>query len=91
MHGRDIVAVVELIFYIPTAFLAAFVCFKHGFARASGFLFTLILCIVRIAGAICQLVSRTDHSTGLFEAIVIFDALGLSQLLMATLGMLNRL
>lgn len=90
MHGRDIVAIVELIFYIPTAFLAAFVCFKHGFAKSSGFIFTLLLCVVRIAGAVCQLVSRTNQSTGLFEAIVVFDALGLSQLLMATLGMLNR-
>lgn len=91
MQGRDIIAIVELIFYIPTLVLGAIVCFKHGFRRSSGFIFTTLLCVVRIAGAICQLISRTDHSTGLFEAIAIFDSLGLSQLLMATLGLLNRL
>jgi hypothetical protein len=49
------------------------------------------VCIVRIAGAICQLLTYSNSSTGLLEATLIIDAIGLSPLLLATLGMLSRL
>lgn len=91
MHSRDIVSVVELIFFIPTAILALITCFRHGFNRSSGWIYTLILCVVRIAGAICQFLSHNNHSTNLIEATIIIDSIGLSPLLLATLGMLSRL
>lgn len=91
MHSRDIVSLVELIFYIPTAILAIIVCSRHGFNRSTGWIYTLILCIVRIAGAICQFVSHSNHSDGVIEATIIIDSIGLSPLLLATLGMLSRL
>ncbi|KAH7074522.1 hypothetical protein BKA63DRAFT_603434 [Paraphoma chrysanthemicola] len=90
VHGRDVVAGVELAFYIPTALLSIAICARHGFHRSSGWIYTLILCIVRIAGAICQFVSHTDHSSGLIKTAIIIDSIGLSPLLFATLGMLSR-
>lgn len=90
-HARDYVSLIELIFYIPTGLLAIGVCTRHGFRRSSGWIYTLILCTVRIAGAICQFLSHTDHSSGLVEATTIFALIGLAPLLMATLGLLSRL
>ncbi|KAH7386926.1 hypothetical protein DE146DRAFT_702011 [Phaeosphaeria sp. MPI-PUGE-AT-0046c] len=87
MHARDIVAAVELIFYIPTAILAVIVCLSHGFNRSSGWIYTLILCTVRIAGAVCQFIKSSD----LVETKIIIDSIGLSPLLLATLGLLSRL
>lgn len=91
MHARDIVAAIELAVYIPAAILAVTICVRHGFNRSSGWIYTLILCIVRIAGAVCQFLSRQDHSNGLIEARIIIDSIGLSPLLLATLGLLSRL
>lgn len=91
MHEQDVVAAVELAFYIPTTILAIFVCARHGFNRSSGWIYTLILCIVRVVGAIIQLQSRHNPSNGLIEAKIIVDSIGISPLLLATLGLLSRL
>lgn len=90
-HAREWVSVVELVFYIPTLILALIVCSRHGFRRSSGWVYTLVLCIVRIVGAICQLVSYHDHSSGVITATAVIDSIGLSPLLLATLGVLSRL
>ncbi|KAF2032367.1 hypothetical protein EK21DRAFT_110042 [Setomelanomma holmii] len=90
VHARDVVAGVELAFYIPTSILAIIICVRHGFHRSSGWIFTLILCTVRIAGAICQFISHNNQSTGLITATIIIDSIGLSPLLLATLGILSR-
>ncbi|EHK22139.1 uncharacterized protein TRIVIDRAFT_221423 [Trichoderma virens Gv29-8] len=84
------VSIVELIVYIPALVTAIIVTSRHGFHRASGWIYTVILCVVRIAGAICQLLSYTDHSDGLLKATLIIDSIGLSPLLLATLGVLSR-
>jgi hypothetical protein len=91
MHARDIVAAIELAVYIPAAILAVIICVQHGFNRSSGWVYTLILCIVRTAGASCQFLSRQNHSNGLIEAKIIIESIGLSPLLLATLGLLSRL
>jgi hypothetical protein len=91
MHARDVVAAVELAVYVPAAILAVIVCVRHGFNRSSGWVYTLILCIIRIAGASCQFLSRQNHSNDLIEAKIIIESIGLSPLLLATLGLLSRL
>ncbi|KAK5996315.1 hypothetical protein PT974_03070 [Cladobotryum mycophilum] len=84
------VSIAELVVYIPCLMLAGLICFRHGVHRASGWIYTLMLCLVRIIGAICQLLTYSNHSSGLFEATLILDSVGLSPLLLATLGMLSR-
>lgn len=89
-HARDSIAAIELIYYIPFTFLSIFVCYRHGFNRSSGWIYTLILCIVRIVGGICQFVSHNNQSASLVQTILILDSVGLSPLLLATLGLLSR-
>ncbi|KAK3938954.1 hypothetical protein QBC46DRAFT_291396 [Diplogelasinospora grovesii] len=91
LDSRGIVSVVELIVYIPAIITAFVLCSRHGFHRSSGWIYTLILCLVRIVGSICELVSINNPSTGLLQATLIIDSIGLSPLLFATLGLLSRL
>jgi hypothetical protein len=84
------VSIAELIVYLPAIVVSAIVCKRHGFSRSSGWLFTLILCLVRIVGACCQLATYKSESIGLLEAVVIIDSIGISPLLLATLGLLSR-
>lgn len=90
IHGEGYVSIVELIVYIPSLILAIILCCRHGFTRASGWVYTVVLCIARIAGAICQLLTYSNDSTSLLQATLIIDSIGLSPLLLATLGMLSR-
>ncbi|UNI15408.1 hypothetical protein JDV02_001943 [Purpureocillium takamizusanense] len=91
LGDRGYLSIAELIVYVPASVFAFTVCSRHGWHRASGWLYTLILCVVRITGAICQLVTYSDDSEGLLRATLIIDSIGLSPLLFATLGMLSRL
>jgi len=84
------VSVFELLIYFPSLVVAAIVCSRHGFGRSSGWIFTLILCLVRIVGACCQLATYSSLTKGLLEAVVILDSIGISPLLLATLGLLSR-
>src|ERR1700759_4535689 len=89
--SRGWVSVVELVVFIPSLIVSLIICSRHGFHRSSGWIYTLILCIVRIAGAISQLLTYHDTSTSLLKTTLIIDSIGLSPLLLATLGMLSRL
>lgn len=89
--SRGWVSVAELVVFIPSLLVAILICSRHGFSRSSGWLYTILLCAVRIIGAICQLLTYHDHSTGLITATVTIDSIGLSPLLFATLGLMSRL
>jgi hypothetical protein len=90
LDSRGILSVVELIFYIPCFFGAIYICSRHGFTRSSGWIYTLILCFVRIVGAACYLAVLANPSANLLTATLILEFIGLSPLLFATLGLLSR-
>ena len=89
-NARGGISILELFIYFPATVAAVFVCIRHGFGRSSGWIFTLILCLVRIIGACCQLATYKNQSQGLEEATLILDFVGLSPLLLATVGLLSR-
>lgn len=88
--ASTVIAIISLIFYVPTLLLALYICTKHTFTRSSGWLYTLILCIIRIISSILQIVSYTNPSKGLLQTAIILDSVGISPLLLATLGILSR-
>ena len=90
LNARGGVSIAELVVYFPSLLLAFIVCQRHGFHRASGWVFTLILCLIRIIGACCQLATYNNQSSGLLEATFILQFVGISPLLYATLGLISR-
>ncbi|KAI1117350.1 hypothetical protein F5Y14DRAFT_448287 [Nemania sp. NC0429] len=89
--ANGIVSIVELIVYIPALIAAIIVCSRHGIHRSSGWIYTVILCVVRIAGAICQLLAINNPTdVSLLKATIIIDSIGISPLLLATLGVVSR-
>jgi hypothetical protein len=89
-NSRGGVSILELFIYFPSLIVAFIICSRHGFNRSSGWIFTLILCLIRIIGACCQLATYHDQSSGLLETAFILDSVGISPLLLATLGLLSR-
>jgi low temperature requirement protein LtrA len=87
----DGIAVAEEAFYASALLLSLYVTFKHGFSKGSGWVFLTIFCIIRIVGSAAQLatINKTDPQTA--ETIALVCAvLGLSPLVLSTLGILAR-
>ena len=91
LDARGYVSIVELALYGPFFLAALVVCYRHGFKRTSGWIFLLILCLIRLIGAACDVATYDSPSLGLYEAVAILDSVGISPLLLATLGVLSRL
>ncbi|KAG6357864.1 hypothetical protein INS49_013745 [Diaporthe citri] len=91
LDSRGGVSIAELVSYSPLLVAAALLCQRHGFERPSGWVFILILCIIRITGSACNMVTYRAQSTSLYQAVFILDSVGISPLLFATLGLLTRI
>ena len=89
---EEVIAIVELCIYIPIFPLALIVIFRHGWKKQLGWIYLAIFCLVRIAGAGFKIASvkYPDNSTDL-EWSAILQSVGLSPLLMATMGLLKRM
>ncbi|MCJ1287234.1 hypothetical protein MMC26_006582 [Xylographa opegraphella] len=90
MDPREGLSIANIVFYIPCLFIAGWVSFLHGFGRQSGWIFMVILALVRIVGSICQIVSESSPSESIDEAWIILSSVGLSPLILAMLGLLAR-
>lgn len=90
LDDRGIVAVIEIVVYVPLALLSIGLLFKYGFKR-EGWLYLLILAIVRIAGGVTHILAanQANPSATLETVVNILEMTGLSPLLIATVGFLT--
>ena len=87
---RNGISILELIVYIPSLFLAAFLVFRHSLPRNSGFFFLAVFALIRIAGAACDLATISNFSIGLYVASAICSSIGLTPILLTCSGLLSR-
>ncbi|KAJ5226319.1 hypothetical protein N7468_007544 [Penicillium chermesinum] len=87
-HG---ISILQEVVYVPALCTAAFLVYRHGLRKNSGFLFLVIFALARIIGASCDLATINDPSnTNLFTAAAICSSIGLSPLMLACSGLLSR-
>ena len=89
-QGR--LAIAEIVFYIPAGSLAIFVSLRHGFGRALGWSYLVILALVRIVGNAITIYSETasNPSQGIITTGIILASVGLSPLLNALVAFVKR-
>ena len=87
---RDGVSILKLVIYTPYLFASIYVCFRMGFMKGSGWIYLSIFCLLRIIGASAQLASISSHSTTPYTIAAICDAVGLTPLFLASLGLISR-
>jgi len=77
-----------MVFYAPIALLALALTIRHGFKREAGWIFLLTFSIIRIVGGAMMVAaqSQTPPSIDLYTGAVILESVGLSPLLLATMG-----
>lgn len=91
VNTAEVIAYVEVCVYAPIFILTAIVVIRHGFHRQLGWIFLALFCAIRIAGAVFKIesvhnpTSKTD-----IEWAAILQSVGLSPLLLASLGLLKR-
>ena len=89
---RGGVSIGELVVYSPALLIAIYLSIRHGFGRSAGWMFLIIFCLARIIGAAMQLATiSSPTNTGLYTGYAILQNVGLSPLMLATLGLLSRL
>lgn len=89
---REGVSIGELVVYSPALLIAIYLSIRHGFGRSAGWMFLIIFCLARIIGAAMQLATiSSPNNISLYTGYAILQNVGLSPLMLATLGLLSRL
>jgi hypothetical protein len=85
------VAIAQLVVYIPTALLTVWVVLRHGAHKQLGWVYLAIFSIIRIAGSAMEIQSvNNPANSSNQEWAIILQSVGLSPLLLSTLGLLKR-
>ncbi|KAJ3496755.1 hypothetical protein NLG97_g2420 [Lecanicillium saksenae] len=88
---RDGIAVLQLIAFIPCLLFATVLCFKQGIRAVSAcWRFLLILGLLRVIAAICQLLLMTHNDRSIVVTKLTCDLLGIAPLTLAAVGLLRR-
>jgi hypothetical protein len=92
LNPQGDLAAAQVAFFGPALVISSFIVFRHGFSRRLGWLYLVLLSILRIIGGSVTLYSETqdDYSTSLVIAAAITSAIGTAPLLMALQGILSR-
>lgn len=87
---HTIIAIVQLVFFVPGFGLAILLGLRHGFKKSAGWYFLIMFCLVRTVGAICEIIAEQAQSRNAFIAAVVCNSIGLAPLTLLCLGMLSR-
>ncbi|KAM3550550.1 hypothetical protein ARSEF4850_008289 [Beauveria asiatica] len=88
---RDGIAVLQLVAFIPCLIFATVLCFKQGIRAVSAcWRFLLVLGLLRVIAAICQLLLMTHSDRGIVVTKLTCDLLGIAPLTLAAVGLLRR-
>ncbi|KAI5242590.1 hypothetical protein E4T42_07631 [Aureobasidium subglaciale] len=91
VDSREILAIVELIVYVPALIVTFAIVIRQGFKRQLGWIYLAIFCTIRIIGSILAILSH-NHPKNVEDAewAGIFQSIGLSPLILASFGLLKR-
>ncbi|KAI0639026.1 hypothetical protein C8Q77DRAFT_1034073, partial [Trametes polyzona] len=90
LDARGIISIAVIVIYIPILITGVVLSLRHGFARKEGWIYLVILSLIRLIGSITHILSEGNPTnTTLFTITSILEAAGTSPLLLATLGFLQ--
>ncbi|ODM18615.1 hypothetical protein SI65_05232 [Aspergillus cristatus] len=90
-HGLSILALLALLVYIPTLFIALWMAFYHGFTRSAGWIFFAIFSLIQVIGSRCYLATISNPiSENLYITWAVCSSIGLSPMIQACINILSR-
>ena len=93
LPSNGILSAVEIAFFSPVLILSGFICARHGFKREQGWLYLVLLALLRLIGASCLLYAEVnnDSNRNLYVAYFVCNSVGTAPLLLAMMGFLKRI
>ena len=92
LPSDESLAIAQLAIYVPVLFVSTVVVIRHGFHKQLGWIFLAILATVRIIGSGFEIAAvENPHSSTDVEWGAILQSVGISPLLLASLGLLKRI
>ncbi|KAH8805305.1 hypothetical protein F5884DRAFT_885478 [Xylogone sp. PMI_703] len=89
-NPREILSILEIPLYLPLFIFSVLIVIRHGFQRNQGWIFLLLLSLIRMAGGVAGIIVVHNDSRGATVATIILNNIGISPLLMAMIGLLKR-
>lgn len=91
MDEREQISIALIAIYTPAILVAIFLAFKHGFGRSAGWRYVIVFSLLRIVGSVLQIMTVSNPtSIGLYTGAAVCQSIGVSPLLLTTLGLLGR-
>ncbi|KAJ9659859.1 hypothetical protein H2198_002928 [Neophaeococcomyces mojaviensis] len=90
MYSREVLYIIELVYWVPASVVSCYVTFKHGFSRQMGWFNLTMLSLFRIIGAVTGLIAISHPSEGVIETSFICASVGLMALIGALSGIMLR-
>ena len=87
----DAIAIAQIVYYSPALLASIFICVRHGFAKASGWFFLILFCLIRIIGASAELSTITNPTSTAITIALVCAIFGTSPLLLSSLGLISRI
>ena len=92
LPSDESLASAQIATYVPVLFASAVIVIRHGFHKQLGWVFLAILAIVRIIGSSFEIAAaKNPHNSTDVEWGAILQLVGISPLLLASLGLLKRI
>lgn len=88
---KSILAILEIIYFVPVLVLAVIVSLRHGFAKQLGWFSIVILSLFRLSGSATEIAANAKPSVGLVTAAIILQSFGLASIIISSQGLLYRL
>lgn len=90
MQSREVLYIIELLYWVPASLVSGYVMYKHGFSKQMGWYSLTLLSVFRIIGAITGILVIGHPSEGLYETTFICASVGLMALIGALSGIMLR-
>jgi hypothetical protein len=85
------ISIAIVVFYAPALLVAIWLSVKHGFGRSAGWLYLILLSLIRLIGAALQLATINDPTNiGLYVGAATLQSVALSPLILCGLGLISR-
>ncbi|EHK22925.1 uncharacterized protein TRIVIDRAFT_60258 [Trichoderma virens Gv29-8] len=88
--SQEALCIVVIIYFFPALFVAAWVCRCHGFGKQLGWLYLVLLCLVRVVGSALRITSEINHEAGISTAADVVSSVGVMTLLLGMLELIDR-
>jgi len=85
------ISIAQIVLYVPALAIGVFLCLRHGFGKAAGWLFLVVFSLARVLGASLQLATIADPGNlSLYFGALTLQNIGISPLCAMLLAMINR-